>query len=74
MFTVIQELNEESYLSLFKQPKLFCGDLKKHQIEGLLWIRVCILYIDNFLNERVLFELVIGVPLKRTSSANYQLT
>lgn len=33
---------EEYYLSLFKQPKMFKGVLKPHQIEGLLWIRVSI--------------------------------
>jgi len=39
----MQDIDEEEYyLNLFKQPTLFKGHLKTHQVEGLLWIRVCI--------------------------------
>ncbi|XP_060867780.1 lymphoid-specific helicase-like isoform X3 [Metopolophium dirhodum] len=55
--SIVDVNEEEYYLSLFQQPKLFHGNLKAHQIEGLLWIRT--LY-ENGLNGILADEMGLG--------------
>uniref|UniRef100_A0A2S2NSL2 Lymphoid-specific helicase n=1 Tax=Schizaphis graminum TaxID=13262 RepID=A0A2S2NSL2_SCHGA len=58
----VEDVNEEEYyLSLFQQPKLFNGNLKDHQIEGLLWIRT--LY-ENGLNGILADEMGLGKTIQ----------
>lgn len=59
--TIDNVIEEEYYLSLFQQPKLFHGILKDHQIEGLLWIRT--LY-ENGLNGILADEMGLGKTIQ----------
>uniref|UniRef100_A0A2S2PYX8 Lymphoid-specific helicase n=1 Tax=Sipha flava TaxID=143950 RepID=A0A2S2PYX8_9HEMI len=52
---------EDNYLSLFQQPKLFKGHLKNHQIEGLLWIRTL---FENGLNGILADEMGLGKTIQ----------
>ncbi|XP_050422479.1 lymphoid-specific helicase-like isoform X2 [Adelges cooleyi] len=54
-------VEEEYYLSLFKQPKLFHGTLKSHQVEGLLWIRTL---FENGLNGILADDMGLGKTIQ----------
>ncbi|VVC28871.1 Helicase, C-terminal,Helicase superfamily 1/2, ATP-binding domain,P-loop containing nucleoside [Cinara cedri] len=54
-------LKVKHYLNLFQQPRLFNGQLKTHQIEGLLWIRT--LY-ENGLNGILADDMGLGKTIQ----------
>ncbi|XP_050542217.1 lymphoid-specific helicase-like isoform X2 [Daktulosphaira vitifoliae] len=54
-------IEDDYYLSLFKQPKLFNGSLKTHQVEGLLWIRTL---FENGLNGILADDMGLGKTIQ----------